>query len=80
MSTTLSMRVNDELAQQLDLLAASMGRSRTYVVTEALQAYVREQAWQVQEIRNALREAEAGDFAGDAETGAVFAKWSGDAR
>jgi len=80
MSTTLSMRVNDELAQQLDLLAASMGRSRTYVVTEALQAYVREQAWQVQEIRDALREAEAGDFAGDEETGAVFAKWSGDAR
>lgn len=80
MSTTLSMRVNDELAHQLDLLAASMGRSRTYVVTEALQAYVREQAWQVQEIRDALREAEAGDFAGDAETGAVFAKWSGDAR
>ncbi len=80
MSTTLSMRVNDELAQQLDLLAASMGRSRTYVVTEALQAYVREQAWQVQEIRDALREAEAGDFAGDAETGTVFAKWSGDAR
>jgi predicted transcriptional regulator len=80
MSTTLSMRVNDELAQQLDLLAASMGRSRTYVVTEALQAYVREQAWQVQEIRDALREAEAGDFAGDGEASAVFAKWSGDAR
>lgn len=75
MSTTISMRVDDALAHQLDLLANSMGRSRTYVVTEAIQAYVREQAWQVQEIQDALREAEAGDFANTAEVDAVMGKW-----
>ena len=75
MSTTISMRVDEELVHQLDLLASSMGRSRTYVVSEAIQAYVREQAWQVQEIRDALQEAEAGDFADEADVGAVMTKW-----
>lgn len=79
MSTTISMRVDDELVHQLDLLASSMGRSRTYVVSEAIQAYVREQAWQVQEIRDALREAEAGDFAEEADVDAVMNKWRGHA-
>ncbi|RZU48098.1 putative transcriptional regulator [Fluviicoccus keumensis] len=76
MSTTISMRVDDELVHQLDLLATSMGRSRSYVVSEAIQAYVREQAWQVKEIQEALREADAGDFADAAEVNAVLSKWS----
>ncbi len=79
MSTTISMRVDDELVHQLDLLASSMGRSRTYVVSEAIQAYVREQAWQVQEIRDALRETEAGDFAEETDVDAVMNKWRGHA-
>ena len=79
MSTTISMRVDDELVHQLDRLASCMGRSRTYVVSEAIQAYVREQAWQVQEIQDALREAEAGDFADAAEVDAVMGKWRGHA-
>ena len=79
MSTTISMRVDDELVHQLDRLASSMGRSRTYVVSEAIQAYVREQAWQVQEIQDALREAEAGDFAEEADVDAVMNKWRGHA-
>lgn len=79
MSTTISMRVDDELVHQLDRLASSMGRSRTYVVSEAIQAYVREQAWQVQEIQDALREAEAGDFAEEADVDAVMNKRRGHA-
>ena len=79
MSTTISMRVDDELVHQLDRLASSMGRSRTYVVSEAIKAYVREQAWQVQEIQDALREAEAGDFAEEADVDAVMNKWRGHA-
>jgi predicted transcriptional regulator len=76
MSTTISMRVDEELVHQLDLLATAMGRSRTYVVSEAIQAYVREQAWQVREIQDALREADAGDFANEEEVDSVLSKWS----
>lgn len=75
MSTTISMRLPETLAQQLEVLAKAMGRSRSFVAAEAIQSYVREQAWQVQEIQDAVKEADAGDFATPAETQAAFGKW-----
>lgn len=35
------------------------------------------QAWQVEEIKRGLAEADAGDFASDEEVEKVFAKWRG---
>ena len=52
-----------------------MGRSRSFVAAEAIQSYVREQAWQVREMQDAVKEADAGDFATPAETQAAFGKW-----
>lgn len=75
MSTTISMRLPENLAQQLEVLAKAMGRSRSFVAAEAIQSYVREQAWQVQEMQDAVTEADAGDFATPAETQAAFGKW-----
>ncbi len=79
MSTTISMRMPESLAEQLELLAKAMGRSRSFVAVEAIQAYVREQAWQVQEIQNALQEADAGDFAAEDDASGVIRKWAGHA-
>ncbi len=76
MSTTISMRMPESLAEQLELLAKAMGRSRSFVAVEAIQAYVREQAWQVQEIQNALQEADAGDFAAEDDASGVIRKWA----
>jgi RHH-type rel operon transcriptional repressor/antitoxin RelB len=75
MSTTISMRLPENLVQQLEVLAKAMGRSRSFVAAEAIQSYVREQAWQVQEMQDAVKEADAGDFATPAETQAAFGKW-----
>lgn len=63
MSTTISMRLPENLARQLEVLAKAMGRSRSFVAAEAIQSYVREQAWQVREMQDAVKEADAGDFA-----------------
>ncbi len=75
MSTTISMRLPENLVQQLEVLAKAMGRSRSFVAAEAIQSYVREQAWQVQEMQDAVKEADAGDFATPAETQAAFGNW-----
>ncbi|HBO8800493.1 TPA: ribbon-helix-helix protein, CopG family [Pseudomonas aeruginosa] len=75
MSTTISMRLPENLARQLEVLAKAMGRSRSFVAAEAIQSYVREQAWQVREMQDAVKEADAGDFATPAETQAAFGKW-----
>lgn len=65
----------ENLARQLEVLAKAMGRSRSFVAAEAIQSYVREQAWQVREMQDAVKEADAGDFATPAETQAAFGKW-----
>ncbi|BCR25049.1 CopG family ribbon-helix-helix protein [Aquipseudomonas alcaligenes] len=69
------MRLPENLARQLEVLAKAMGRSRSFVAAEAIQSYVREQAWQVREMQDAVKEADAGDFATPAETQAAFGKW-----
>jgi predicted transcriptional regulator len=43
--------------------------------TEAVSSDVEIQEWQINEIEEGLREADAGDFASDEEVATVFAKW-----
>jgi predicted transcriptional regulator len=45
------------------------------VAAEAIRAYVELNEWQITEIRAALKEADAGDFATEAEVEAVRKKW-----
>ena len=42
---------------------------------EAIRAFVETNEWQVREIRAALREADAGDFASDKDLAALSRKW-----
>jgi len=75
MSTTMTVRLDDEVRDRLDQLAEATQRSKSFLAAEAIRAYVESNEWQVGEIRAALVEADAGDFAGDDEVAAVAAKW-----
>ena len=79
MSTTLTVRVSDEVKCQLDALAQSTGRSRSWLVFEVVKKYVELENWQISEIQAAVVEADSGDFAGDEEVAEVMRKWEGDA-
>ncbi|KMN82417.1 CopG family ribbon-helix-helix protein [Chromobacterium alkanivorans] len=72
--SVMSVRVADELAQQLEALAHATGRSKSFLVAEAIGDYLEREAWQVQAIEEGLKEADAGDFASSDEVGAFFAK------
>jgi predicted transcriptional regulator len=76
MSTTLSLRVPKETMEQLGQLAAATGKSRNFIAVQAMQDFIAREAWQVAEILQAMREAEAGDFASDEEIAVLDAKWS----
>ena len=78
MNPTLSLRVPQEVVDQLELLADATGQSRNFIAVQAMQDFIKREAWQVKEIMEALKEAEAGDFATDEEVDAVFNKWCGD--
>ena len=78
--TTITLRIADDLKEQLESLAAATGRTKSFLAVEAIRAYLQQEAWQVAEIRQALQEADAGDFADESEVEQVRTKWLGDAR
>lgn len=59
----------------LDKLAEAMDRDRSYLIKQAVSEYISLHRWQIDEIEQAIKEAEAGDFATDAEVQAVFDKY-----
>lgn len=74
MDTMLNVRVPPEVKEQLDKLAEATGRSKTTLTIEALKEYLEEQAWQIADIQDGIKEANRGDFATPAEVQAVFDK------
>jgi len=75
MSTTMTVRLEDEVRDRLDQLAEATRRSKSFLAAEAIRAFVETNEWQIGEIRAALREADAGDFASDKDVAALSRKW-----
>ena len=78
--STLSLRLPDELAETLANLSKATGRSKSFLAVDALREYLAREAWQIEEIQKALREADAGDFASPDEVSAIADKWVSNAR
>jgi len=69
---TVSFRLEREKVAVLDKLAEAQTRDRTFLLNEAVDAYLDVQRWQIEHIREGLRQADAGMGADHAE---VRAKW-----
>ena len=59
-NTTMTVRITPEVSEKLDVLARDMKRSKSYLASEAIAAYVERNAWQVARIKEALEEARSG--------------------
>ncbi|OKY73679.1 MAG: hypothetical protein BM485_17870 [Desulfobulbaceae bacterium DB1] len=59
-TTTISVRLPKELAEQLTSLAQSTKRTKSFCAVEAIKNYVRQEAWQVEAIEEGLKSADAG--------------------
>jgi predicted transcriptional regulator len=71
---TMTVRVEPRTRKELDGIAAALERDRSYVVNEALKAYIDVHQWQIDHIRQGLREANAGKFASDGEVKRVIGR------
>jgi RHH-type transcriptional regulator, rel operon repressor / antitoxin RelB len=76
MSEVMTIRVDRKTKTRLEKLAKAMERTKSYVAAEAIRAYVELNEWQITEIKAALKEADADDFATEKEVEAVTKKWS----
>jgi RHH-type rel operon transcriptional repressor/antitoxin RelB len=71
----MTIRIEAAVKNRLDRLSAATKRSKSFLAAEAIREYVATNEWQIQEIRAAIKEADAGDFASDAEVKAAMDKW-----
>lgn len=58
MTTTMTLRLDDETIDRLSKLAGATARSKAYLATQALKVFLDNNEWQIQEIQEALTEAD----------------------
>lgn len=58
-STTMTVRLRPEVSEKLETLARDTKRSKAYLASEAIEAYVALNSWQVAHIKRALEEDES---------------------
>ncbi|MBE0510911.1 MAG: CopG family ribbon-helix-helix protein [Chromatiales bacterium] len=75
MSSTLTVRLDDELKQRLERLSSATHRSRSFLAAEAIRDFVELNEWQVGEIRQAVEEADQELFASEESVAESFQKW-----
>ncbi len=75
MSTTITIRLEEEVKDRLDRLAESTQRSKSFLAAEAIREFVESNEWQIAETRAALKEANAGDFASERDVVNLANKW-----
>ena len=74
-STTMTIRLEPELKSRLDKLSTATHRSKSFLAAEAVREFVEINEWQIEEIKDGIKEADANDFASNQEVQAVFKKW-----
>ncbi|MBI9079567.1 MAG: ribbon-helix-helix protein, CopG family [Pseudodesulfovibrio sp.] len=73
--STVTARIPENVAAKLNEFAKATNRSKSFIVAKALEQFFEEQAWQVARINKSIAQADAGEFATEAEIKEEFAKW-----
>jgi len=79
-SATVTVRLDKKLKARLEKLAGATGRTRSWLVADAINSYVELQEWQGGKTKKGLREADDGDFAEDGKVKKTLKKWGVNAR
>lgn len=79
-SKVFTVRVPAEVKDQLDALAETMDRSRSWLVNQAIENYIRHNEWFLREVRKGLEAAERGEFASPEEVEATIRRLTGGRR
>jgi RHH-type transcriptional regulator, rel operon repressor / antitoxin RelB len=74
-TTPVTVQLPVELKERLDELARTTERPASRLAVDAIRSWVEVQEWQLREIHEGLREADAGEFATEDEVSAMWAKW-----
>ena len=70
-----SIHVTAALDEKLDRLVEATGRAKNVLTLNALKTHLADQGWQVKDIREAIEEADHGEFASAREVAGFKRKW-----
>ena len=74
-TSTISTRIDKKILNQLEKLSKATNRSKSFLAAKAIEKYVEEQSWQIQAIKDGIKEADKGNFASDKEIEKFLTKW-----
>ena len=72
---SVTFRLDAGKRAELDAVAKALDRDRSYVLSEAVDAYLAVHRWHVTHVQEGLRQADAGQFASEEEVEAAFDRW-----
>lgn len=72
---SVSIRIPEDVEKKLAQLAKSTGRTKSWITNQAIQDYLERELWQINEIKNALKEADSGQFASPDDVKGTLSKW-----
>ena len=72
---TINVRLPEALYEQIEALAKATARTKSFLAIDALTHYVQSESWQIHDIHEGIKEADAGEFATDKQVKAVFDKY-----
>jgi len=72
---TISFRLDEEKLQALDILAQALDRDRSYLLNEAVAAYLDVQRWHIEQIERGIRQADAGKLVEHSKVKKMVANW-----
>ena len=72
MVKSVTFRMDEESLEFLDQVARSMDRDRSYLINQAVEYFLDVKRWHLEEIKRAIAEADAGNFADPEEVEAAF--------
>jgi predicted transcriptional regulator len=73
---TINVRLPEALYNQIEALSKATARTKSFLAIDALTHYVQSESWQIHDIHEGIKEADAGEFATEQQVKAVFAKYS----
>ncbi len=74
----LSVRISEDKARRIEALAKATDRPKSWLLEQALDAYLDSQAWQVARIEEGLADIQRGAALGHEEVAEWLAGWGGD--
>lgn len=72
---TVSFRLDSDKVSTLDNLAEALDRDRSYLLNEAVTAYLKVQEWQIEQIKEGLRQANRGKLIDHVRVTKLAAGW-----